>query len=148
MSTSSGSRQQDSYWPRASEECGIDAEPVKPTWSKYRRIDEFWGKVEELDDHFGAKKYPQLVTLVKCVLSLSHGNTTPERGFSMNRILLDVHGYRTYDDTIVALRMVKDAINRVGGCCNVPITRDLLDRAYDAKKKYEADLLAKHALRG
>ena len=30
---------------------------------------------------------------------------------------------------------------------HVPITRDLLDRAYDAKKKYEADLLAKRALK-
>ena len=102
--------------------------------------------MEELVDNFGAKKYPQLVTLVKCVLSLSHGNATPERGFSINKILLAVHGYRTYEDTIVALRMVKDAINRVGGCCKFPITRELLDKAKDAYKKYDADREAKRAL--
>ena len=144
-SPSSSGRQQESYWAHASEECGIDP-PVQPAWSKYRRIDEFWAKVEEIVDDFGAKKYPQLVTLVKCVLSLSHGNATPERGFSINKILLAIHGYRTYEDTIVALRLVKDAINRVGGCCKFPITRLLLDKAKDARKKYEADLAARRAL--
>ena len=109
-------RQQDSYWARANVECGIDAKLPPAPWSKYQRIDLFWGKVGELVDDFGAKKYPQLVALVKCVLSLSHGNSTLERGFSINKILLEIHGSRTYKDTIVALRMVKDAINRDGSC--------------------------------
>ena len=144
---STSGKQQESYWARAREECGIDAQPAQPAWTKYRRIDEFWGKVEELVDNFGAKKYPQLVTLVKCVVSLSHGNATPERGFSINKILLDVHGYSTYEDTIVALRMVKDALNRVGGCCKFPITRGLLQKAKDARSRYDADREARRALK-
>ena len=97
--------------------------------------------------NFGADKYPQLVALVKCVLSLSHGNSTPERGFSINKILLEIHGSRTYEDTIVALRMVKDAINRVGGSCKFPITRALVENVSNAWAKYEADRVARLALK-
>ena len=144
--TSTSGRKQDSYWAEANVECGIDANTPLPSWSRYKRIDLFWGKVGHLVDEFGAKKYAQLVALVKCVLSLSHGNSTPERGFSINKILLGVHGTRTYEDTIVALRMVKHTINRVGGVLNFPITRGLLDKTYDAWMKYDADREARHAL--
>ena len=94
-------------------------------------------------DEFGAKKYAQLVALVQCGLSLSHGNSTPERGFSINKLLLAVHGHNTYEDTIIALRMVKDELARVGGTCKFPITRELLDSVKDSWSKYDADRLAR-----
>ena len=89
-------------------------------------------------DEFGAKKYAQLVALVQCVLSLSHGNS-----FSINKLLLAVHGHNTYEDTIIALRMVKDELARVGGTCKFPITRELLDSVKDSWSKYDADRLAR-----
>lgn len=39
---------------------------------------------------------------VKSVPSLFHGNAVPERGFSINKKLLDSHGTATYEDIIVA----------------------------------------------
>ena len=58
--------------------------------SKYVRIDQYWSKIGEMtDDENGSYKYPQLVALIKCVLSLRHGNAVPERGFSINKILLE-----------------------------------------------------------
>ena len=95
------SRQQESYWARAQVECGLNATP-SPS-SQFKRIDEFWRRVGNIVDEFGAKRYAQLVALVQCVLSLSHGNSTPERGFSINKLLLAVHGHNTYEDTIIAL---------------------------------------------
>ena len=137
------SRQQESYWARAQVECGLNATPSPSPSSQFKRIDEFWRRVGNIVDEFGAKKYAQLVALVQCVLSLSHGNSTPERGFSINKLLLAVHGHNTYEDTIIALRMVKDELARVGGTCKFPITRELLDSVKDSWSKYDADRLAR-----
>ena len=74
---------------------------------------------------------------------MSHGNNTPERGFSVNKRLLDVHDYSTYEDTIIALRMVKDELLRVGGVLEFPITRELLDSLSASWSNCEADRLAR-----
>ena len=84
-----------------------------------------------------------MVKLAQCVISLSHGNSTPERGFSINNLLLAVHGYSTYEDTITALRMVKDELLHVGGVLKFPITRELFDSVSASWSKYEADRLAR-----
>ena len=55
-----------------------------------------------------------MFALIKCVLSVKHGNNTPERGFSINKIMLETHGYTIYEDIIVAFRIVKDELNHVG----------------------------------
>ena len=47
----------------------------------------------------------QLFALVKCILSLSHRNAVPERGLSINKKLLGIHGTATYKDTILAQRL-------------------------------------------
>ena len=138
---STSSRHQESYWARAQDECGLDSTPTSS--SCFIRIDHFWRRIGNLVDEFGAKKYPQLVKLAQCVISVSHGNSTPERGFSINKLLLAVHGYSTYEDTIIALRMVKDELLRVGGVLKFPITRELFDSVSASWSKYEADRLAR-----
>ena len=86
----------DSLWARAEELCGIESTSVK---RNMRRIDDFGEKVDSLMSKKGCQKYPQLVVLTKCVLSLSHGNSTPEREFLKNKLILEVHGYCTYKET-------------------------------------------------
>ena len=97
----------------------------------------------------GVLKYPQLFALAKDVLSLSHGNVVPERGFSINKYLLSVHENSIKEDTIVTLRLVKDELRLVGGLSNFKITRSLMVsvkvsyiryQAYlDAEKKVKVD---------
>ena len=41
--------------------------------------------------HYGKPKYILLFALAKCIL-LSHGNAVPEKGFSLNQKLIEVHG--------------------------------------------------------
>ena len=85
-------------------------------------------------------KYPQLFPLVKCVLSLSHGNSVPKRGFSINRILLDAHGHsKKEEDTIVALRFVKDKLHSVSGATKFVINRNLIESCKAAHAKSVAD---------
>ena len=87
------SRHQESYWARVREDCGLYSAPASPAC--FVRIDHFWRRIGNLVDEFGAKKYLQLAKLALGVLLLSHGNSTPEIGFLVNKRLLAVHGYRT-----------------------------------------------------
>jgi len=44
------------------------------------------------------------LSLNVCVLSLSHGNAVPERGFSINKKLIEAHGTTIDNGTIQAQR--------------------------------------------
>ena len=80
-------------------------------------------------------------------MSLSHGNAVPERGFSVNKKILDVHGYPTSELTINSLRTVKDYIHHYGTANKFPIPVALLDFCKDAKAKYNAALEKEKAQR-
>ena len=85
----------------------------------------FWQKVETMADSDGSQKYPQWFALMKSVLSLNHGNVVRERSFSVENIMLESPGYTIGNDTIAALRLVKDSIRKKGGMDKFPITRKL-----------------------
>ena len=94
-----------SYWTHAYALAGIEDEPVEEEY-KYRNIDEFWSDMADIKDSTtGAVKYPKLSKLaLHCLLVLPHGSSDPERGFSINKNILKVHGYSTKEDTLIALR--------------------------------------------
>ena len=83
--------------------CGLHVEE-KPT-VKFKRIDHYWRFIGKMTGDNGKPKYPQLFALVKCILSLSHGNAVPERGFSVNKRLIEAHGTSIGEDTIQAYRL-------------------------------------------
>ena len=90
---------------------GIEDKPVEEEY-KYRNIDEFWSDMADIKDSTtGALKYPNLSKLAShCLLVLPHGNSDPERGFSINKNILKVHGYSTKGNTIIALHFIKDVL--------------------------------------
>ena len=57
---------------------------------------------------------------------IPHGNAEPERGFSVNKHLLKIHGSATKEETIVALRLVKDTLIQFRGVMNIQIPKELL----------------------
>lgn len=133
---------QASYWRYALGVCGI--EPASsPVSAGEKRVDEYWDKVSKIKGEDGSVKYVQLGALMKVVLCLSHGNAVPERGFSINKIMLDAHGYTLDNDTIAALRLVKDAILRFGGIDKFPVTRKLIKSSFSSHEKYQQYLSAK-----
>ena len=127
-------RVQQSYWKYALGICMI--EPVTSPIKGQIRMDEYWHKVSKMTDATGLLKYPQLAALIKCVLSLSHGNAVPERGFSINKIMMEAHGYTIDNETISALRLVKDAIHRVGAVHKFTISRKLITSCFESYNKY------------
>ena len=58
----------------------------------------------------GKMKYPFLVCLFKLILSLSHGKSAPENGFSINKLLSEINGSSLKKEIIEAIRIVKDSI--------------------------------------
>ena len=77
---------------------------------------------------------------------LSHGNSTLERGFSINKQILEAHGYTIYLETLEALRLVKDELNQVGDVFNFDITCSLLDEVKLSCSRYETDRIERKAL--
>ena len=83
---------------------------------------------------------------MKCVLSISHGNSAPESGFCINKHILDIHGHSLKEDTIEALRVVKDAILRHPSLLDIPVTKEMLQNVTASRQRYQADLETKRLL--
>ena len=104
--TSDCSTMRQSYWPQVLRDCGL--QPACKDSTLCWRIDNFWSKIGSLTDEHGIFKYPKLYALVQARLSLSHENAYPERGFLINKQLLQSHGYVMKEKTIVLLRLLKN----------------------------------------
>ena len=75
-----------SYWKAAFHAFVI--ETTKDETTNFKQIDEYWKSVGKMKDKSGQLKFSQLFALVKCLLSISHGNSIPEPGFSINTYFL------------------------------------------------------------
>ena len=69
----------------------------------------------------GSFKYLKLTVYAKHILCISHGNNNPERDFFLNNTLLSVQGASIREETIEAVRFVKDLIIRNGGLPNIQL---------------------------
>lgn len=63
--------------------------------------------------------------ILQILLVISHGNASVESGFSINEDLL-VENMK--ERTIVAQRVVYDAIKQRGGCLSVSITAEMMEK--------------------
>ena len=96
----------------------------------------------------GKPKCDQLFSLAKAVLSISHGNVVPERGFSINKYMLSVHGNAIQEDTLVSLRLIKDQLCLDVGLSKFKVTTELLKSArYQQYLQIKRDLKEKEERR-
>lgn len=63
---------------------------------------------------------------------MPHGNSDPERGFSINKAMLNVSHH---ENTIMSLRLIKDTIRNYGGV--LKITTTLLRAVKESHKSYQ-----------
>ena len=89
-SSSTKQKSQDAYWEKALNECGIYHDSTE--CCNFHRIDHYWACIGNILDSDGRSKYLYLFTFSMIALSLSHANVVPERGFSINKHLLSIHG--------------------------------------------------------
>ena len=102
-------RKQASYWENAFLVAGLEKISGRIAVSKFD-IEKLVHHLENLCDSSDTVKFPILSAFMNCVLSILHGNSVPESGFSINKHILDIHGHSLKEDTIEALRVVKDAV--------------------------------------
>nr|XP_047123684.1 uncharacterized protein LOC124806649 [Hydra vulgaris] len=138
-------RNQTSYWEKAFQLAGLPiVSKLLCSFDIDTLINSFETKI--LNDS-GSPKFPNITSLFKVVSSLSHGNSAPENGFSINKHIIQLHGTSLDPETIEALRFVKDTILSFGSILDIPITKLFIQSVKFAHSSYKADLEAKHRLK-
>lgn len=107
-----------------------------------QRVDLFWCNVFEMERAGGVAKYPTLATVIKPLLSLSHGNADVERLFSSSGRLVTKErasmSERMVNSVLSVLDILKSTYNNKVEL--VPITKELLSLASVAHRSYQAYL--------
>jgi hypothetical protein len=110
-------------------------------------IDDYWSRVISIKNASGLRKYSCLGKVVRACLSLSHGNADVERSFSVNKKVVTADRVSLGQDTINALRIVKEAIRIQGNgqISSIAITNRMLQLARSAYSVYKDHLEKKKA---
>ena len=141
-------RNQNSYREYALGYCGIfPSEQPREEESQFLRLDDYWRSVNLFLNEDGKPKYDQLFSLAKAVLSISHGNVVPERGFSINKYMLPAHRNAIQEDTLVSLRLIKDQLCLDGGLSNFKVATELLKSIKTSSARYQKYLQVKRELK-
>ena len=80
------------------------------------------------------------MVVVKAAVSVSHGQADVERGFSLSNQIVDDTRIALKERTIIALRTVKDVVNRFDNVDRIPVTSQLIRQFRGAHATYKADL--------
>jgi len=104
----------------------------------FDRLDTFFFSSMKGRHHFCG-----IFEVVKKVIMLSHGNAAVERGFSLNKALLQPN---ILEDSLVGARHAYDGIKGSGGPLNVEITRPLLASCRNAGRRRNLALLERKSL--
>ena len=73
---------------------------------------------------------------MRIVFTISHGNANVERGFSVNKECLIEN---LQEKSLIARRVVYDAVNDVDGIENVSITKAMIQSVKNSRSLYEED---------
>ena len=86
------------------------------------RVDQYWSKVLKLKSVSGSQKFSALGKVVKCALSLSHGNVDNE----INKNTLSKERSSLSITALNGLRAVEDGVRNEGGLSNVAVNKGML----------------------
>lgn len=85
-------------------------------------------------------EYADLFSVVRLVLTLSHGNASVESGFSVNADMLVEN---LHEDSLVAQRIVYDGVQSAGGVTSVNIDNAMLSYVRGSHARYQEALKRK-----
>lgn len=99
------------------------------------RLDEFYYTIIGQNGDFA-----ELFSIVRLILTLSHGNASVESGFSVNADMLVEN---LQEDSLVAQRTVYDSVQASGGLIGVNIDKSMLQFVRGAHRRYQEALECK-----
>ncbi|XP_063230592.1 uncharacterized protein LOC134535429 [Bacillus rossius redtenbacheri] len=111
-------------------------EAMKSYHRQNQRLDLFYVQVMVES----GKSFPSLLLFIKHLLILSHGNAALERGFSVNS---DCLVENQTEDSLIAQRIVYDAVMNSKGVQHVQITKSLIHYARNSCARYKEHLESK-----
>lgn len=112
-------------------------ERVDSSNEKQLRVDRYWTKVLSMKTDDGYLKYQHLGKVVKCALSLSHGQADNERSLSINKKLVQPERSALSDKAINGCRMTKDAVLSCGKEHDMPVDHAMLKACRSAHSIYK-----------
>ena len=121
-----------SYWAKCYEE--FDA--VSDDLTSKIDVETYWRKIGSMVNEDGNPKYSYLSKFALTVMLLPHGNADAERGFSINKKLLEKHGNNLHEETIESLRIVKDFLIQSGGQNNIDISTEMIKACKSSRENY------------
>ena len=105
------------------------------------RADHFWREVGQMKNTACRSceigPYPNICKIAQIVLTIPHGNADVERSLSINRNVLIPERTKLSKQTLIGLRICKDAIKSHGGVSKVPITKQLIQAHRNSHRKYQ-----------
>ena len=104
------------------------------------RVDQYWSKVLKLKIVSGSQKFSMLGKVIKCALSLSHGNADNERSLSINKNTLSKERSSLSITALNGLRAVEDGVRNEGGLSNVAVNKGMLVSVKNSHKAYLAHI--------
>jgi len=102
-------------------------------------VNDYWSKAFERRNSLGNLKFNTLGKVIKGCLALSHGNSDAERSFSANKLTVTPQRASLNEETINAIRLVKDGlrIHAGGDAAKIKVTSALLQETCTAYSKYK-----------
>ena len=104
------------------------------------RVDQYWSKVLKLKSVSGSQKFSMLGKVIKCALSLSHGNADNERSLSINKNTLSKERISLSITALNGLRAVENGVKNEGGLSNVAVNKSMLVSVKSSHKAYLAHI--------
>lgn len=120
-----------------------DRDTALPCYDLNDRVDSYWNKVFiSLKRENGEQKYTFLPSLFKALLTVSHGNSDVERGFSKSGKVLTADRAQMDENTLNCMLLVSSAIKILysNDLKNVVIGKEILRLASLAYRAYESFL--------
>ena len=99
-----------SYWAK----CYKEFDAVSYNLTSKIDVETYWRKIGFMVDEDGNPKYSYLSKFALTVMLLPQGNADAERGFFINKKLLEKHGNNLHEETMESLRIVKDFLIQSG----------------------------------
>ena len=136
-------------------EPSIKVDQVEAEWRAYaidrdytsslpdEKVSTYWSSVLQEQLPSGHPKYPQLKEVVKCCLSLAHGNADTERTFSQTAKILTKHRNQMGIEMLNGLMTIKTHLKCTGQTSDTfVITEPVIKACQSARTNYEKRIAA------
>ena len=100
------------------------------------RVNHYWDKVLELKSVVGSQRVCVLTKVIKCALSLSHGNADNERSLSVNKKTLSKERTSLSITTLNGLWATEDCIKNMDGLSKLNVSKNMLSSVQVSNRAY------------